>query len=599
MPIEHWDAWLVTISVERMDGASSHEWQLQQRTTELPKYKNVMAFLASSSIAFESSEALSIRVYETNHSSKRANQGGTSKRITLAASSESNSDKCNLCEGSHRLYACLKFKELSVSDRFNHVRGRRLCFNCLAPFHMSDACRSKYSCKKCRRPHNSLLHFEGNARDATVPHDNEAESDAEEAANADQVSLLINHNKGHVFLSTAVVLATDKFGNSRQCRTILDSGSQVNFISRGLYNKLQLPTRHSILPINGIGASHVQSRSCVEVQLKSRVSNFSINISCYILPVIVNSLPAVTSPVDGWKIPEDLANGLADLTFFEAGSIDLLIGGGSFFELLDLERVRLGVDTLCLQGSKFGWIVTGEIGVISLPSIASMGQLLEEDWRALKDKEDNLYGRNSKINLKLLEEKQTVEHFKENTKRGTDGRFIVRLPLKPLVEELGDTLKLATTRFINVERRLMRDEKLQKEYTRFMEEYLDLGHMEEVIDEDQIPKRSSYLPHHAMIKKSSLTTKVRVIFDASTKSSTGVTLNDVLMCGPNVQEDVFSILARFRKHQYVLTSDIEKMFRQVAVAKTDWDLQRTVLIDFFFLNVQNGILSHILLENFH
>ncbi|XP_022171698.1 uncharacterized protein LOC111034681, partial [Myzus persicae] len=230
MPIEHWDAWLVTILVERMDGASSHEWQLRQRTTELPRYKDVMAFLASRNIAFESSEALSSRVNEINHSSKKASQGGTSKKITLAASSESNRDKCSLCEGSHRLYACLKFKQLSVSDRFNHVRGRRLCFNCLAPFHMSDACRSKYSCQKCRKPHNTLLHFEGNARDAsaaaTVLHDNEGEGDAKEVANADQVSLLINHNKGHVFLSTAVMLATDKFGNSRQCRTILDSGSQ-------------------------------------------------------------------------------------------------------------------------------------------------------------------------------------------------------------------------------------------------------------------------------------------------------------------------------------------------------------------------------------
>lgn len=65
-----------------------------------------------------------------------------------------------------------------------------------------------------------------------------------------------------------------------------------------------------------------------------------------------------------------------------------------------------------------------------------------------------------------------------------------------------------------------------------MEEYLDFGHMEEVIDEHQIPKRSSYLPHHAVIKKSSLTTKIRVVFDASAKSSIGVTLNDMLMCGP-------------------------------------------------------------------
>jgi len=208
------------------------------------------------------------------------------------------------------------------------------------------------------------------------------------------------------------------------------------------------------------------------------------------------------------------------------------------------------------------------MGVLSLPNIALMGQVLEEDCRALKDKQENLYGRHSKINLKLLEEKQTVQHFKENIKKATYGHFIVRLPLKTIVEELSDTLKLATTRFLSVERRLMIDESLQKEYTS-MEEYLHLGHMEEVIDENQIPKRSAYLPHHAVIMESSLTTKVRVVFDASAKSSTDVTLNDILMCGPNVQEDVFSILARFRKHQYMLTSDIEKMFIHVAVAKTD------------------------------
>lgn len=121
---------------------------------------------------------------------------------------------------------------------------------------MSDACRSKYSCQKCRRPHKTLLHFEDHVRNASivaaVPDDNKAKSDVKEVANADQESLLVNQRNSHVFISTAVVLATDKFGNTRSCRTILDSRSQVNFISKGLYNKLQLPTRHSILPINGI-----------------------------------------------------------------------------------------------------------------------------------------------------------------------------------------------------------------------------------------------------------------------------------------------------------------------------------------------------------
>lgn len=45
------------------------------------------------------------------------------------------------------------------------------------------------------------------------------------------------------------------------------------------------------------------------------------------------------------------------------------------------------------------------------------------------------------------------------------------------------------------------------------------------------------------------------------------------MHGPAVQEDLFTILLRFRKHQYVLTADIEKMFRQIAVATEDQDLK--------------------------
>jgi len=127
--VEHWDSWLVTIIVGHLDRNIVSSWQLHQRNTELPRYKDLEAFLANrcvaietaSSYSFESSEALSIRVNEVNCSSKRASQGASSKRLTLAASSESNRDKCSLCEAAHKLYACLKFKELSVSDRFSHV----------------------------------------------------------------------------------------------------------------------------------------------------------------------------------------------------------------------------------------------------------------------------------------------------------------------------------------------------------------------------------------------------------------------------------------------------------------------------------------------
>lgn len=94
------------------------------------------------------------------------------------------------------------------------------------------------------------------------------------------------------------------------------------------------------------------------------------------------------------------------------------------------------------------------------------------------------------------------------------------------------------------------------------------------MSEDEVPTLSFYLPHHAVLKSSSLTTKVRVVFDASAKSTSRLSLNDVLMRGPTVQEDAFGILTRFRKHQFVITSDIEKMFRQIRVAREDWNFQR-------------------------
>ncbi len=74
-----------------------------------------------------------------------------------------------------------------------------------------------------------------------------------------------------------------------------------------------------------------------------------------------------------------------------------------------------------------------------------------------------------------------------------------------------------------------------------MQEFIDLGHMELVPDAElDLPaNKSYYIPHHCVHKEESTTTKLRVVFDASAKSSTGVALNDVLAAGPNLQDKLF------------------------------------------------------------
>ena len=105
-----------------------------------------------------------------------------------------------------------------------------------------------------------------------------------------------------------------------------------------------------------------------------------------------------------------------------------------------------------------------------------------------------------------------------------------------------------------------------------MKEYEELGHISE--DKTASINDGYFLPHHSVVKKSSLTTKLRVVFDASAKRSSGLSLNDVLMTGPNIQDDLFSILIRLRSHTYAITADIEKMYRQIEIYPTERKYQK-------------------------
>ena len=86
-----------------------------------------------------------------------------------------------------------------------------------------------------------------------------------------------------------------------------------------------------------------------------------------------------------------------------------------------------------------------------------------------------------------------------------------------------------------------------QEFNTVMQEYLDLGHAETVPtpDLEKPPKLSFYLPMHAVYKTSSTTTKIRAVFDASAKSSTGVSLNDTLLVGPTTHPPLVDVLLRF------------------------------------------------------
>ena len=84
---------------------------------------------------------------------------------------------------------------------------------------------------------------------------------------------------------------------------------------------------------------------------------------------------------------------------------------------------------------------------------------------------------------------------------------------------------------------------------------------------------------HGVFKDTSTTTKVRPVFDASARTSSGHSLNDQLLAGPNLYPAITDMLLQFRVHPIALSADIGKMFREIYVAKEDRDLHRFLYRD--------------------
>lgn len=132
-----------------------------------------------------------------------------------------------------------------------------------------------------------------------------------------------------------------------------------------------------------------------------------------------------------------------------------------------------------------------------------------------------------------------------------------------------------------------------------MQEYFDLCHAEPVpaADLDKPVKDVFYLPMHAVKKESSTTTKVQAVFDTSAKSSSGVSLNDLLLVGPTVHSPLIDVLLCFRLHCVALTTDVSKTYRTIELVPEDRNVHRLVwrqspdhpLQDFRMTHVRFGI----------
>ncbi|GFW26527.1 DUF1758 domain-containing protein [Trichonephila clavipes] len=142
---------------------------------------------------------------------------------------------------------------------------------------------------------------------------------------------------------------------------------------------------------------------------------------------------------------------------------------------------------------------------------------------------------------------------------------------------LGNSKDIAIRRLNSLWKWLSKDSRYLSLYAEFLKEYEELGHLERVVEPSE-PPTHYYIPHHGVLHPEKLTTKLRIVFNGSSPTTTGISLNDILLKG-EVKEDVFETISRFRRHKFAFTTDMQKMYRNFNVLTKDchlWAVQRTL-----------------------
>ncbi|XP_072377814.1 uncharacterized protein [Diabrotica undecimpunctata] len=421
-PVEKWDALLTYIVMERVDSETARDWEKTNLSD--PSFIEFLEFLKAKADILEKVEQ-SVDHRRSSSSTSGAKFKSTSSRSFV--SNNSSLSSCILCKGQHKIIQCSLFLKLNVQARMEEAKKHSLCFNCLYSGHQNNTC--KYGkCKKCSKKHHTLLHFESVENISPEPGT---------SLNSHSLSSTV-HREG-VLLSTVRVQVLDELENTHIFRALLDSGSQSNFVTDRLLNKLGLPRNKAKISVIGIGqvSSNVQFKT--NIHIKSLYSSYESSMSCLVVDNICDTIPSCRLDTSAFHIPSNIQ--LSDPNYGIPSDINILIGASHFWNLL-----CVGQDS---------------------PS------------------------------------------------------------------KLGNSIQAATRRFYSLEHKLQANVLLKERYVNFMNEYLSLGHMSQCTSVDTA-EPDFYLPHHGVIKEESLTTKLRVVFNGSFPSSSGVSINDLQMVGPSL-----------------------------------------------------------------
>ncbi|XP_054708165.1 uncharacterized protein LOC129217975 [Uloborus diversus] len=408
-----------------------------------------------------------------------------------------------------------------------------------------------------------MIHFPKEAREGKNPPEEES------AVSTSNNSSVSRSRVSNVLLLTCSAYASnpkDGRGINKFTRILCDNGSDRSWIRRSLADCLKLNSiRKERLSVFSFGSVRPVEKiyDVAEIKLTNR---YDPNKIIQFEVLITDTITAAPNSVPNADILNTMrSRGLILADCFESDiQIEVLIGADVFWQIVDSTRFEKINKTITCVPTVFGFALQGtqlsdsqclknEVASNLCVAATDVQILWELEALGIKEKEE----------LNSVD-KAFVEEFEKGLKF-VDGRYETNLMWKTDPNELANNFTLAKKQFEELKRVLNENEWVANEYKEIVNEQVKMG----IIEQCDRDSKEYFMPHRAVVRADKETTKVRIVYNCSSKSKGNLSLNDCLETGPNLNPNILDIILNFRKFKIAFNADIEKAFLMIGISERD------------------------------
>ena len=481
----------------------------------------------------------------------------TKNAVTLSSSASQCQASCVLCQLNHSLDKCPAFRSMNTNNRWRFLTRGKRCFICLNQGHTASECKQSAKCglQGCSELHHKLLHKDSQKLSHSI--------------NATERVVNLKHHPERVSLGVIAVYVIGPKGK-QLTYALVDNGADSTFISKGLAQRLGVTGDCATVSVKTMNSVKTENSSKVSFVIESLDGDSHVIVDQAFTTAKLSlgcGCPLSSEQLTRWKHLDGIEiRNVGDL------EIELIIGCDTPEAHWSLDqRVGNRHQPFAVK-TVLGWILFGPLGKDNATSnslcLLSSCKEIEQQLVTLYNREFEDVSEHSALSIEDLEAVKQVS----TSISLKDGHFVVGLPWKRSSSGLPNNFSLAKHRLTQLKKRFALNPELFTKYKDLIQRHFDLGYAIPAPDDVSSSDVRWYLPHHPVIntKKPG---KVRIVFDCAAKHQ-GVSLNDYLLQGPNMIQNLVAVLTRFRMENFALTGDIQEMFLQVRVPHKDRDALR-------------------------